>query len=89
MPIYDFECEFCGEDFDLIVEYDTNKTLCISCGKTAKRVFPKKAPSIDFVYNPVSDMVDWDGNTTRFYDEYKKQKSEGKDVRIPKLDGDG
>lgn len=89
MPIYDFLCEHCGHEFDLIVDYDTSKTRCRSCAKTAKRVFPRKAPSVDLAYNPVTDMVDWDGNTSRYWDEYKKQKAEGKDVRIPKHDGDG
>jgi putative FmdB family regulatory protein len=88
VPIYDFECEYCGHQFDLLVGYDVNKVKCLSCNKEAKRVFPKKAPGIDLKYNPVTDMVDWDGNTTRYWDEYKKQKSEGKDVRIPKHDGD-
>lgn len=39
-------------------------------------------------YNPVTDMVDWDGNRTRYFDEYKKMKKEGKNPRIPQLDGE-
>ncbi len=55
----------------------------------AEKIFPTKAPSFKLVYNPQTDKVDWDGNRTQYYDAYKKQKAEGKNPRIPKLDGDG
>lgn len=87
MPIYDFKCE-CGYEFDSIVKLGTVGKKCPKCGKKAKKIFPQKAPRFDLKYNPKSDMVDWDGNTTRFYDEYKKMKAEGKNPRIPALDGD-
>ena len=88
MPLYDFVCEECGYEFDALVMDELEITMCKSCGKKAKRVFPRKAPGIELKYNPQTDMVDWDGNRSRYWDEYKKQKSEGKNVRIPKHDGD-
>ena len=88
MPIYDFECGKCYNKFDAIVKLNAKSTVC-KCGYIAKKVFPKSAPRFNLSYNPKSDICDWDGNTTRFYDEYKKMKADGKNPRIPALDGDG
>ena len=89
MPIYDYDCEHCGLQFDKLVSSDVVIATCPGCGGDSHKVFPRKAPSIDFKYNPVTDIVDWDGNTSRYWDDYKQQKADGKDVRIPKHDGDG
>ena len=89
MPVYDFECDNCGHEFDKLVSHEVSETMCIGCSKTAKRVFPRKAPGIELKFNPETDMVDWDGNKSQYWDAYKEQKNEGKDVRIPKHDGDG
>ena len=89
IPVFDFECEHCGLAFDKLVEPDVQIATCPECEGNSYKVFPKKAPSINLKYNPVTDMVDWDGNTTRYWDQYKKDKADGKDVRIPKHDGDG
>lgn len=88
MPIYDFACE-CGFQFDKLVSYEVEETMCGACGEKAKRIFPQKAPGIELKYNPQTDMVDWDGNRSQYWDAYKKDKADGKDVRIPKHDGDG
>lgn len=88
MPIYDFKCEHCGI-FDSIEKTDTDIAKCPKCGKKSKRIFPTKSPRFNLTYNPKTDICDWNGNTTRFYDEYKKMKAEGKNPRIPALDGDG
>ena len=89
MPIYDFDCEHCGLQFDKIVDHNVIIATCPKCSGDSYKVFPRKAPSIDLKYNPVTDTVDWDGNTSRYWDDYKKDKKDGKDVRIPKHDGDG
>jgi putative FmdB family regulatory protein len=89
VPIYDFDCEHCGLKFDKLVSSDIDILTCPGCGGDSYKVFPRKAPSIDLKYNPITDTVDWDGNTSRYWDDYKQQKADGKDVRIPKHDGDG
>ena len=89
MPIMDFTCEHCGLAFDKLVDHEVEIATCPNCEGNSFKVFPRKAPSIDLKYNPITDMVDWDGNTTRYWDQYKKDKADGKDVRIPKHDGDG
>lgn len=89
MPIYDFECEVCGEEFDSIQKGDVTFIHCPKCDGKANRVFPRKPSKFNLSYDPKKDICDWDGNTTRFYDEYKKMKAEGQNPRIPALDGDG
>lgn len=89
MPIFDFECEHCGLAFDKLVEPDVQIATCPECEGNSYKVFPKKAPSINLKYNPQTDMVDWDGNRSQYWDQYKKDRKDGKDVRIPKHDGDG
>ena len=46
-----------------------------------------KSPSFKLTYNAQTDICDWDGNRSKYWDDYKKQKAEGKKVRIPKHDG--
>lgn len=89
MIMYDWECEHCGLAFERAEDPKVAIVTCPKCSGDSFKVFPTKAPSIELKYNPKTDIVDWDGNTTRFYDEYKKMKERGENPRIPKLDGDG
>ena len=89
MPLYDYECE-CGLIFEWFAKFDEEVKCPICWDKTARKIMPQgKSPSFKLTYNPKKDLVDWDGNRSQYWDEYKKQKSEGKKVRIPKEDGDG
>jgi len=88
MPLYDYECK-CGCKFESIEPIDTDFAICKECGFIAQKVFPKKSPQFNLSYNPKTDMVDWNGNKTRYWDDYKKMKEDGKKPRIPALDGDG
>jgi putative FmdB family regulatory protein len=87
VPIYEFECAVCGNVFEKILKMDSNSTKC-SCGEQAIRIFPSKAPSFKLKYNPKTDVVDWNGNTSQYWKDYKKMKEEGKKPRIPTLDGE-
>lgn len=91
IPIYDFQCEKCEYEFEEIVVHDINIKYaeCPKCRSNSKRLFPKKASNFNLKYNPVTDSCDWSGNSTRYWEDYKKMKAEGKNPRIPKLDGDG
>lgn len=89
MPLYDYKCSVCKVEFEWMAKFD-EIVKCPLCFDTdADKVFPKKAPKFKLVYNPQTDMVDFDGNRTRFYDSYKEMKKTDNKARIPKLDGDG
>ena len=92
IPLYDFKCtdKKCGLEFEWLAKFD-EVVKCPLCWDTvAKKLPPQgKSPSFKLKYDPKVDRVDWDGNTSRYYDEYKKMKKEGKKPRIPQLDGDG
>lgn len=90
MPIYDFECDNCDYQFEYLSTTNTVRfATCPKCNEKAKRIFPQKAANFNLKYNPKTDICDWGGNTTKYWDEYKKMKDEGKKPRIPSLDGDG
>jgi len=39
MPLYEYECEKCGHQFDQIVKFDADPPPCPECeGKTKKKV---------------------------------------------------
>ncbi len=84
MPIYDFECPHCNNEFDYLAKNTVIKyAKCPKCGMKAKKVFPKKAANFNLTYNPKSDICDWDGNTTQFYRSYDEAKARGENVRLP------
>jgi len=88
MAIYDYECKKCGIVKEVIQVHDLDeRPFDCECGGTFSRIFPQTPPSFELKYNNKTDMVDWEGNTSRYWDDYKKQKSEGKNVRIPEEDG--
>lgn len=88
MPIYDLWCRNCGhEEFDKFFHLNDNVGECPMCQYPLERA--TNCSHFKLKYNPKTDIVDWNGNRSRYWDEYKKQKSEGKDVRIPSEDGDG
>jgi len=37
MPLYEYECESCGFEFEELSKKDSNSIECKKCGKTAKR----------------------------------------------------
>jgi putative FmdB family regulatory protein len=37
MPIYEFACDHCGEQAELLVKLGTEETICPACGKTMRK----------------------------------------------------
>ena len=89
MPVYDYMCKNCGrEKKDVIENVEVDyRHYCTYCYQPMERA--TNCSHFKLKYDPSKDIVDWDGNRSRYWDDYKKQKSEGKNVRIPKHDGDG
>lgn len=86
MPIYDTLCQKCNKEEEVLTLRVSEKITNCECGGKRIIISPKKSPSFKLLYDPKVDSVDWDGNRSKYFDEYKKQKSEGKDVRIDELD---
>jgi len=85
MPIYDLYCKYCDyEKEDVILKIDEFNGDCPVCNYPLDRVANTK--SFKLLYDNKKDSVDWDGNRSAYYDEYNRQKAEGKDVRIAELD---
>jgi hypothetical protein len=88
MPIYDVECKKCGYIEERIILWYEKVERCKKCNGQVKLLIGGGRPNFKLVYDNKKDMVDWDGNKSRYWDEYKRQKAEGKKVRIPELDGE-
>ena len=88
MPLYDYECKKCGDRVEVLLSMEDaeNFTVCSICEGEMVRVLTK-APSFKLKYNPKTDMVDWEGNHSRYWDDYKAKKEAGQKPRIPELDG--
>lgn len=58
MPIYEFECESCGANFDELVAAGTASTVCRQCGSpnTVRRYSPHAA-TFKFVKSPGAARV--------------------------------
>jgi putative FmdB family regulatory protein len=88
MPLYDFECPKCKAVFEWLAKMDEVVKCPLCFDEDAVKIFPLKAPKFKLTYDPKKDIVDWDGNRTRYYDEYKAAKARGEKPRIPELDGE-
>ena len=88
MPIYDWKCEKCGGEFEYIASIHEETIKCMICWDAdCKKIPPQgKSPSFKLVYNNKTDMVDWDGNTSRYWDQYKKMKADGLKPELPDED---
>ncbi len=91
MPIYDLFCPSCGAvQDDVILKIDEISPTCDVCDASMARVC--NCHSFELKYNNKTDLCGWSNDgyaSSQYWNEYKKQKSEGKNVRIKELDGDG
>ena len=88
MPLYDLHCPECDYvEIDGFYKIDEELPKCPECGTPLSKTC--NCTTFELKYDNKKDICDWEGNTSRYWDDYKKQKAEGKNVRIPSLDGDG
>ena len=83
MPLFDFLCETCRNEFESIEKQEVQEKKCLNCGHMAKRVFPRKPSRFNLSYNPEKDICDWEGNTSQYYRLYNEAKDRGENVRLP------
>jgi hypothetical protein len=79
MPIYDYRCPKCGEEkIDVYAKYEDVR-LCDKCKE--QMVKNCNCSHFKLVYNNKTDMCSWQGESSQYWMEYKKQKAEGKNVK--------
>jgi len=86
MPIYEYMCN-CGryeEKLEFGKEIDGSH-ICPDCSENMSKMV--SLTSFKLEYNNKTDMCDWSGNTSHYWDDYKKAREEGKDVK-PIINGD-
>lgn len=81
MPLYDLNCVDCDYvKVDVLLKKDEEIVdTCGICGKLLVRKPMTK--SFELKYNPKTDMVDWQGNRSRYWDDYRNKKAAGEDVK--------
>lgn len=83
MPVYDVECDKCGKQKEIISIHkyiEDGKELC-KCGGKFNIVMSNWNSSFELKYNNKTDMVDWSGNKSRYWDAYKAAKARGENVK--------
>jgi putative FmdB family regulatory protein len=88
MIMHDFECKKCDLIFEWMIDSKEQTAKCPVCWNEDCEKIIIKPRSFTLKYHASTDMVDWDGNRSQYWDQYKKDKAAGKDVRIPQLDGE-
>lgn len=82
MPLFDYRCE-CGFQEERIVRHDEiDSQNCDKCGATMHKLFPKDF-NFKLVYNNQTDMCDWQGNTSQYWNDVKKQKEKEGKLMMP------
>ncbi len=76
MPIYDFHCDKCKKNFEIISKIsDSDKVKCPKCGFKLKRITSSKM-NFKLVYDPKKHSVSWgnEGYSTTQYNRMKDGK---------------
>jgi hypothetical protein len=81
MPLFDYRCE-CGNKEERIVKRDEMDSQQCSCGAYMHRLFPDSF-RFELVYNNKTDMCDWQGNTSQYWNDVKKQKEKEGKLTMP------
>jgi len=78
VPIYDYSCPKCGHKEEKLVFCCADSQVCPECNELLDKEFPSDT-RYKLHYDNKTDMCDWSGNTSRYWDDVKKQrKEEGK-----------
>jgi len=79
MPLYDFYCEKCGaERIDVLCSL-TDGVMCDKCYTSMQRKCNCKHFRLD--YNNKTDMCDWAGNSSNYWNDVKSARERGEKVK--------
>jgi len=76
------ECNFIEED-QMVDTSLEDHGVCKKCKKGKMRRMVGNKMTFELKYNNRTDICDWNGNSTRLWDEVKKAQAEGKKVDVP------
>ena len=71
VDLYCPECEFIQEDVMVDTKLDDHG-LCANCGEANMRRMVPGQISFELKYDNRTDMCDWDGNTSQYWNDIKK-----------------
>lgn len=80
--LYDTECKECGQVIEQLLDDKENPEDCPVCQGKMERIFTKM--HFKLIYDNKTQMCGWSHNNYAhncYWDEYRKAKAEGKDVR--------
>ena len=82
MPMFDYYCK-CGKKYELLVKRgEEERQRCPECGALMDRQFPGIV-NFKLVYNNKTDMCDWKGNTSQYWNDVKKQREKKGKLMMP------
>ena len=75
MPLFDIFCTVCNKEvIDIIIKSDGILPDCDQCGGRMAKIM--NTTSFELKYNNRTDMCDWDGNTSQYWKDIKKNGGE-------------
>ena len=77
-PIYDFFCEECGKEDEILCKMDEN-IICPECGKLMQRKC--NCTNFKLVYDNKKDCCDWQGNSSNYWKDVKAARDRGEKVK--------
>jgi putative FmdB family regulatory protein len=81
MPLYEYVCDNCGhyeERLEFGSEVD-REHVCPSCKTEMNRLVSLCKFKLE--YNNKTDICDWNGNSSHYWNDYKEAKARGEDVK--------
>jgi len=82
MPIFDYKCK-CGHEEEKLLFCCYDSQVCPECGSLMERQFSPDGQRFNLKYNNKTDMCDWSGNSSCYWDDVKKKKEEEGKITVP------
>lgn len=79
IPLYDLWCKSCSAEEEDVMKGMDETYYCSSCDQPM--INRPGIGSFELKYDPKKDSVDWYGNSTQYYREYKEARARGENVK--------
>lgn len=79
MPLYDMHCKICEEKvYDILKKYD-EEYKCPECDNVM--IHTTNCTHYKLIYNNKTDMCDWTGASSQYWNDYNAAKARGEKVK--------